>query len=281
MLVGAKCAWTEKGCQSERDSVLAWASLDNAVREGGGAANLALEGGHVAGADVNHAVLHARGGSGQPVEVAICHSDPSPKDSSMVWYEIRVWNPVARDWENPCIPTADAPNPRALVIGGTWDDTGAHHDDPRKVTFACEGGDIAKCADWGYRPWVSRGGRSLADAHQACTRMARADYCGNGRSHTREKVVIDYYDSLGVEARSDDPSLGWKADRAAFEACWSVDGATCLARTRDGEELAAIMQECPGRFTLGGLDLGEGDKAILRRSGPGAPVVLLKNRMQR
>ena len=37
---------------------------------------------------------------------------------------------------------------------------------------------------------------SLASYHQACTRMARADYCGDGTSHTQDGTWIEYYDKL-------------------------------------------------------------------------------------
>ena len=46
------------------------------------------------------------------------------------------------------------------------------------------GGAIAKCVLWGYRPWATYNGTPLAQYHQACTRMVRADYCGTGTSYT-------------------------------------------------------------------------------------------------
>ena len=33
--------------------------------------------------------------------------------------------------------------------------------------------------------------------------MVRADYCGDGRSHTREDTTIDMYDGLGVLSADD------------------------------------------------------------------------------
>src|SRR5262249_37188157 len=72
-------------------------------------------------------------------------------------------------------------------------------DDPDAVTFACEGYAIYKCISVGYAPWVTFDGHQLADYHQACTRMIRADYCGDGRSWTKDGVWINLYDELSIQ----------------------------------------------------------------------------------
>jgi ADYC domain len=148
---------------------------------------------------------------------------------------------------------------------------------PGKFTFACENGAIAKCIGWGYKPWAKKDGHSLADLHQACTRMARADYCGDGRSHTREDNPIDMYDGLAVLTRATEASAGWEPARASFEAAWSPQGALCLARTRDGQAVDAVMAECPGRFEAVAKDLGEGDRCTVLRKGASAEAALLRN----
>jgi len=48
----------------------------------------------------------------------------------------------------------------------------------------------------GYKPWKVVNGQSLWAYHQACTRMMRADYCGDGRPHTREGTPIYIDDRL-------------------------------------------------------------------------------------
>ncbi|WP_395813907.1 ADYC domain-containing protein [Archangium minus] len=162
---------------------------------------LTLEGGLLVAAGkggVVGTVLQGTASDGQPVEVAICGAEPSAEDPRMVWYRIEAWNAVAQEWENPCVALANVPDPRALAVRGTWNANGAHQKAPGKLTFACENGAISKCIQWGYKPWASRDGQSMADLHQACTRMARADYCGDGRSHTHENTAIDMYDRLGV-----------------------------------------------------------------------------------
>lgn len=116
----------------------------------------------------------------------------------------------------------------ATALANAWDEkTGARIDSADLFTFACETGVLYKCAAAGYKPWTSAGGESLRDYHQACTRMFRADYCGDGRSFTRNGTEIDVYDALGVQEAA-------TFDRAsfAFEATWGPDGATCIAKTR-------------------------------------------------
>ncbi|HVG63256.1 MAG TPA: ADYC domain-containing protein [Hyalangium sp.] len=229
--------------------------------------------------DAVGSVLSGSASDGSPVEVSICEAEPDPSDPQMVWYRIEAWNPVAQAWDNPCIPSGSGPNPRALAVSGVWDSTGAHQQVKGKLTLACENGVISKCITWGYKPWASRNGQPLAPLHQACTRMARADYCGNGISHTQPGTPIDMYDSLGVQTPTTQPSQAWNPARASFEAAWVPDGATCLSRTRLGKALETILQECPGRFRASAsVDLGQGDVCTLQRSDVNPSSALLKNR---
>jgi len=292
LLWGTKQGWRPRPATNEATSVLASANLDAPPRAPEGVKALRVEGGHltasmdaaaVKGAlapesSLAGTVLRGAGSDGQPVEVALCGAEPSPEDPGMVWYRVEVWNPVVQDWENPCVATGQVPQPRALAMSGVWDSEGAHHDVAGKITFACENGVIAKCARWGYKPWASRNGQPLADLHQACTRMARADYCGNGRSHTQENTMIDYYDSAGVSSRTTEVSEAWDPARGSFEAAWAPDGAVCLGRTRDGHALSTLFKECPGRFQTGAVDLGDGDLCKAVRPDVNAKTAPLRNR---
>jgi hypothetical protein len=223
------------------------------------------------------AVLQGTNSDGRSVEVALCGAEPEASDPAMRWYRIEVWNATSASWENPCIATHRVPSPRALAVQGVWDERGARHEAPGKFTFACESGAIAKCVGWGYKPWASRDGVALKELHQACTRMARADYCGDGRSHTHEDTPIDMYDSQGVLTRTTQASAGWQPERASFEAAWTSEGAWCLARTRDGKALETILAQCPGRFEASHKDLGQGDQCTVLRQGAGGDPVLLRN----
>ena len=53
--------------------------------------------------------------------------------------------------------------------------------------------------------------------------MLRADYCGDGTSHTENETQINFFDDLGI--RYDD--LDWN-----FEAEWDEYGAICANQER-------------------------------------------------
>ena len=90
-------------------------------------------------------------------------------------------------------------------------------------TFACLRGVAAKCYKWGYAPWLS----GMFDTHAACTRAAKADYCGAGATGTTYDTMVDVYD-VGLR-RSVDASFGLGLK---FEAAWSAEGALCINHWR-------------------------------------------------
>lgn len=175
---------------------------------------------------------------------AVRHADKVHKD---VWlYEVQY---LTKSGWKPLCGLDDAGQPlRAIPLTGRWNhETGVtgggdHIDDPGAFTFGCEDHVLAKCVLEGYKPWrqalVCNKGQgcskfSLADHHQACTRMLRADYCGNGTSYTVDDVAINVYDGLGVRADSE----AW-----ATEAEWDADGAICLSAPR----ISASQPTCAG-----------------------------------
>ena len=96
----------------------------------------------------------------------------------------------------------------------------------------CTSGAIGKCIRWGYRPWEERpGGPPLRALHQACTRMVRADYGGDGQATTRDGMMIDLYDRFGIQMPDREASM-------TFEAGWGVDGAVCVAHPRVPENIS-------------------------------------------
>jgi hypothetical protein len=109
---------------------------------------------------------------------------------------------------------------QGIPLYGTWGADGSRTDSDTVITFACPGGALAKCVNFGYAPWREVNGTSLAPYHQACTRAVRADYCGDGTSYTQNGNIIDLYDAIGV-----------LNDAAAWtpEAEWSTGGATCMS----------------------------------------------------
>ncbi len=171
--------------------------------------------------DVRGFVLPARTDRGETLELVI---DAVASEGELTYYALSLGG------ENVC-----GPEGRGLFVEGTWDPTGARIDDPNdafSTTFSCTTGVIAKCVAWGYTPWGVG-----VDAHQTCTRLARADYCGDGVSYTKDGTEIDVFDRLGVQRPTPD------RDDLQFEAGWGPEGAVCVDAPRyemvlpDGEEL--------------------------------------------
>jgi hypothetical protein len=143
----------------------------------------------------------------------------------------------------PLCPSDTGQALAAIPLSGRWDyrqgvpGGGAHIAEPGTITFACTDGALAKCASFGYAPWRQTmrctsegcGTVSLASYHQACTRMVRADYCGDGRSFTRDGTLINLYDAVGIQLDTE----SWTT-----EAEWDTQGARCISHRRLGGSAA-------------------------------------------
>jgi len=137
----------------------------------------------------------------------------------------------------------------AIPLAATWNAHGDRVESSSLFTFGCTTGVIAKCYRWGYRPWVTGYG-DLAAMHWACTRLARADYCGDGVSHTQDGTWVNVWDDLlapgPIQFHGARPPDGMH-----FEAAWNTDGAECLSRTRWKTDMKSISRTCPRRVSGG------------------------------
>lgn len=154
-------------------------------------------------------------------------------------HEVEALDATGR-WQNVC--AADAQQRRlALFIEGHDLPDGRQLRVPGDVSITCTGGVQAKCIRAGYMPWDDRLGAGTGAAlFQTCTRMYRADYCGDGIGWTRNGMTIDPYDIHDIQ-RPEDPAT------LPFEAAWGPDGATCVHHTRVRERggLAGLHAQCP------------------------------------
>jgi hypothetical protein len=162
----------------------------------------------------------------------------------------------------------------AVPLSGTWDATGAHTESSANFTFACTTGTIAKCLRWGYKPWKSAPRAydgsmlSLKGFHLACTRAATADYCGDGRSYTKNGTLIDVYDGEFIGRTKDVEGGGaWTA-----EGLFQKDGAVQIASKRYSELVSQypLQSQCPGRF-----ELYTGNDDVLKTLPGDEPVYLV------
>lgn len=154
-------------------------------------------------------------------------------------------------WTNICWNGAEA-----IPLSGQWDETtGTHTPDSSRFTFACRGAALAKCVEWGYQlgeTFTECHGdtckeHSLDAFHQACTRMVRADYCGDGVPHTENGTSINIWDALGIQLQELDTGM-------PLEAEWTAQGAACVKHTRwanspdDDPAREYILAHCPERW---------------------------------
>ncbi|MCG8419198.1 MAG: hypothetical protein MJE77_14785 [Proteobacteria bacterium] len=143
-------------------------------------------------------------------------------------------------WIPVCDP-ADGNTTMGLFVTGRWDNDGTWH--PSGYTFSCARGVVSRCVRmWGYQPWQSvdvpgRGSVSLKPLHVACTRAARAEYCDNGVSYTRDSTSIDLFDVYGL-------NLPETSQGFTMESGWDENGAIFVLHPRHSD----LVADCRDRI---------------------------------
>ena len=156
-------------------------------------------------------------------------------------YQLSEPDPGDGSWKNLCLPDPDGKR-LGFPLAGAFTSDGRYESAPGKLLVTCTGGAEGKCVRFGYKPWRP----DLAPYCQACVRLVRADYCGDGVGHTRNGTPIDIFDRIAVQA--DEPARG-----LSFEAAWGPEGAVCVRHTRLQSVLAtatlgAICPRLAGRI---------------------------------
>jgi hypothetical protein len=181
----------------------------------------------------------AAGGRTLRVRIAAAERDARDPRGEVLLYDFRVITPSGVE-EPLCHPDKDGRR-LGMPLAGRSDPAGILvSNEPDIFELFCTAEPQGKCLRLGYAPWrQAPDGRSMRDWFNACVRMMRGDYCGDGRPFTRDGTLIDIYDRIGVQ-KSDDPSL-------SVEAAWGPDGAICVAHTRvpDIIDLAGLAKACP------------------------------------
>lgn len=124
---------------------------------------------------------------------------PDHSSNSDVWlYQVEYTLDLAVGaWHGVCEVDVDGSS-SGVFVNGTWEADGEWNS--VGYTYSCSAGVIAKCSQgWGYKPWLSLPAKDgsmvdLQPLHQACTRAARADYCGDGVTHTVDGLLVDIFD---------------------------------------------------------------------------------------
>jgi hypothetical protein len=165
--------------------------------------------------------------------------DPLDRDRETVLYHLLAVDSSGNPAGELCQP--DVRGERwGFPLRGRWDAEGQRISNDG-FTLVCADGAQGKCVRFGYKPWKSINGVGLEPYYQACIRLVRADYCG-GHGTTRDGMLIDVYDALGINKPDADP----EANRLRFEAAWNSHGAVCVAHTRVPENatLDQLAMEC-------------------------------------
>jgi hypothetical protein len=206
-------------------------------------------------------------GSGTDIEgvveddsVALMRITSTTWDSSIqnYLYVVKSWD--GDSWEPACGLDSGGQPVKAIAMSDRWDlINGNRVFDSTKFTFACTNAALGKCVMWGYPRWLNKQecksgsgckNQALAYWHEACQYMVRADYCGNGLSHTKNGTTIDVYDPLGIQDRANVAGFSMEAE-------WRHDGAHCISHTRwtkasdnhpYSTDLAYIQATCPSRL---------------------------------
>lgn len=196
----------------------------------------------LSGSDLTGAVLTLDDGQGGNYSVRIDAVEPDPKDSrgELLLYTLSTLDAATGEWRSLCSPDVEGVA-KGFPIEGRWTASGEHRLADGAFVITCTAGAIGKCVRFGYHPWrTAADGASLWDHHQACVRMARADYCGDGQGRTRNGTPINLYDRIGIQRPDPVPDM-------RFEAAWTKNGAACVHKTRlaDVYSLESLAVECP------------------------------------
>jgi hypothetical protein len=199
-------------------------------------------------------------GTGRQRRIRIDAVERDRQDAAgeIILYTLFEQDAESGEWRNLCLP-----NPGGRRVGfplaGVFTADGRYEPTHQGILLTCTGGAEGKCIRFGYKPWgFGPNNIALAPYFQACVRLVRADYCGDGVGHTRDGTPIDIFDTIGIER--DEPAPGM-----SFEAAWGPDGAVCARRARlpDVLDSTTIAAYCPRLAHAIGETCNEAAPALL------------------
>ena len=186
--------------------------------------------------------------------ITAVNPDPTFPQGGTSLYSVDVFDPNGVR-SSLCRPDASGVA-AAIPVAAAFNTHGDRVESTASFTFGCTVAVIAKCYRWGYRPWLTGSSYDFAQLHWACTRLARADYCGNGQSWTHDGTLINVWDRAPAPGTFQDH--GTPPPDFFFEAGWSTHGAVCLSKQRWATLPPAVAQSCPDRLITPGASTGVG-----------------------
>lgn len=170
---------------------------------------------------------------------AVEHDARDPK-GELVLYTLSEPDTATGQWRNACTPDPDGRR-LGFPLAGAFSADGRYLPIPGRILITCTGGAEGKCVRFGYKPWRRLpDGTSLQPYYQACVRLVRADYGGDGIGHTRNGTPMDLFDRIGIQRDEIGPGM-------TLEAAFGPDGAVCVAHPRlpDLTSLDALARQYP------------------------------------
>lgn len=147
-------------------------------------------------------------------------------------------------WQPLCAAHADGTR-YAIVLPGRQQADGVLADVPGAFALSCTTGALPKCLRMGYQPWQqTAGGRSMRATFNACVRMVRADYSGQGMATTENGRQIDVHDVHGIQAPD-------RLPEHEFEAGWDENGAVCVHHVRVPANVSPAVLEAKAPRLVG------------------------------
>ncbi len=131
-----------------------------------------------------------------------------PSNDDIYLYTVYYRHPATQQWTSLC--PVDPYTGKASAMAIPLDPSDWSPESLKKFTFACTATGVgAKCArNWGYKPWktvtetvwtgagFSPKAIPLKPFYDACLIAARADYCQDGQSYTKNGTLVDLFDTL-------------------------------------------------------------------------------------
>jgi hypothetical protein len=172
-------------------------------------------------------VLTFGDGSGAQRKIRIDAAEHDARDprGEVMLYTLSEQDAATGQWHNACQPDPDGRR-LGFPLAGAFTPDGRYVARPGRILITCTGGAEGKCVRFGYQPWRTLpDGTSLEPYYQACVRLVRADYGGDGIGHTRNGTPIDLFDRIGIQRDEIGPGM-------TLEAAFAPDGAVCVAHPR-------------------------------------------------
>ena len=181
----------------------------------------------------------AMGGQAIRVRLDGVERDPDARNGT-VWLHTFSAEMADGSWQNVCDAGPDGRRQGFPIAGRPRADGMPESAGPGTFELACTSGALGKCVRFGYPPWGAANGMPLRDVYNACIRMVRADYCGDGTPTTKDGQSIDIYDDHRIQKPENDPAMD-------FEAGWTADGAVCVrhVRVKENASLESLVAACP------------------------------------